>query len=868
MQDKYIFKNQDLVLKVNKVYDPAKLDLDNWEDFINRLCGDRDYQKEVIKDAVIYLAGGKYNSISDLVIENYSSNPELQAKYASIEEYISKLQLPNKLFANIDLATGTGKSFVIYGIAQIMLGLGLIDRVLVLCPSLTIESGLKEKFERLSGSSQLKESIPENAVIKNPCIIDANVTIKKGDICVENIHAVYDNTGSSIEDSLKTKGEKTLVLNDESHHIFNKVEGRSIESKDIKKWKSFLFNNDYKFKYILGFTGTAYIENEYFNDVIYRYSLRKAIEEKVVKNIEYVQKDDSSGINEKLQKIYQNHIDSIDRYPKVKPISILITKDIAKAKNLHEDLIDFIKDREHTTREKSEEKVLIATSHNDHKTNIIKLKNVDDKTSPVEWIVSVSMLTEGWDVKNVFQIVPWEDRAFNSKLLIAQVLGRGLRIPVGYENPPPKVIVFNHDSWSRNIRALVDEVLEIETKVFSTVLRKEERSKYNFEVYNLSYEKNENEIPCKKSDKIYNFSRIEKDGIKLESQIIEPEKETIFESINGKTIRNKNYIIRYKTWSIEDVVDKIYEEFEIRNWEGKVLQLGENQYTQNSLPPREKINDIISKSMIKVGIKNNQLTEKNFNKILQSFGTLLRKKDKTVVTELKILSPYKVKTLDIQKESLGIGNFRRDSSVFFTNDYKNDVTEEQYNILTELIDDESLPRSSIKEQNEYYFKTPLNIILTNGTPEREFIKYLCKQDISKEITSWIKSRDRGFYSIEYSLKYGDKNSKTRKYAVKTFNPDFFIKATQNNYEYVFVIEIKADKDDSIENKAKYKYALEHFARLNKELEGLNIKEKYIFHFLSPNGYPEFFEYYKNGTLFEGQERFRCELENLLEENGD
>ena len=867
MQDKYIFKNQDLVLKVNKIYDPAKLDLDIWEDFINRLCGDRDYQKEAIKNAIIYLAGGKYNSISDLVIENYSFNKELQSKYTSIEHYISKLQLSSKLFANIDLATGTGKSFIIYGIAQIMLGLGLIDRVLVLCPSLTIESGLKEKFESLSGNSQIKESIPDNAVIKNPRIIDANITIKKGDICVENIHAVYENTGSSIEDSIKANGKNTLILNDESHHIFNKVEGRTTESQNIKKWKSFLINSDYNFKYILGFTGTAYIDNEYFNDVIYRYSLRTAIEEKVVKNIEYVQKDDSSGVSEKLQKIYQNHTDSIDRYPKVKPISILITKDINKAKNLYEDLIDFIQEKESKTREKAEKKILIVTSHNDHKANIIKLKNVDDRTSPVEWIVSVSMLTEGWDVKNVFQIIPWEDRAFNSKLLIAQVLGRGLRIPVGYETPQPKVVVFNHDSWSKNIKTLVDEVLEIETRIISTVLQKEERSKYNFEVYNLSYEKMENEVPCKKTDKIYNFSRIERDGIKLESQIIEAEKETTFESINGKIIRNKNYIIGYNTWFIDDVVDKIYEEFEIRDWEGKILQLGDNQYTQNNLPPRERINDIIIKSMIRVGIKNNQLTEKNFNKILQAFGTLLRKKDKTVITGLKILDPYKIKTLDIQKESLGIGNLRRDSSVFFTNDYKNDITEEQYNILTNLIDDESLLRSSIKEKNEYYFKTPISIVFTNGAPEREFIRCLCKKETIQKIVSWIKSRDRGFYSIEYSLKYGDKNSKTRKYVLKTFNPDFFIKATYNNIDYIFVIEIKADKDDSVENKAKYKYALEHFARLNKKLAELDIKEYYIFHFLSPNAYPQFFQYFQNGTLFEGQEKFRCELENLLEENG-
>ena len=58
---------------------------------------------------------------------------------------------------------------------------------------------------------------------------------------------------------------------------------------------------------------------------------------------------------------------------------------------------------------------------------------MDEKDNPVEWITSVSMLTEGWDVKNVFQIVPHEERAFNSKLLIAQVLGRGLRIPEEYK---------------------------------------------------------------------------------------------------------------------------------------------------------------------------------------------------------------------------------------------------------------------------------------------------------------------------------------------------------------------------------------------------------------------------------------------------
>ncbi len=311
MLDKKIFKQSDLVLQVSKKYDPIKLDFDEWEMYLDVLCGNREYQKEAIKNAIIFMASGKYDSTEDLVIENYKSNSELQLKYPSITDYLDSLQIKNKISANIDLATGTGKSYVIYGIAQIMLGIGLVKRVLVLCPSLTIEKGLTEKFLVLASDAGLRATIPDSAEIKNPRIIDANETIRKGDICVENIHAVYSTTGSSIEDSFKYGGEDTLVLNDEAHHIFNSLQGinaSSTEGKNIKKWKEFLVESKNSFKYIMGLTGTAYIDNEYFNDVIYRYSLRQAIDDKIVKSVDYVQKDDSGNkMDEKFQKIYQNH---------------------------------------------------------------------------------------------------------------------------------------------------------------------------------------------------------------------------------------------------------------------------------------------------------------------------------------------------------------------------------------------------------------------------------------------------------------------------------------------------------------------------------------------------------------------------------
>ena len=203
-----IYKTRDLVLRVKQSYDPSKLNLKKWVDFIDVLCGDREFQKEAIRDAIIFLASGEYRTIEDLVEENYRTNDELQKRYKDVRDYQRDLPLPHKLSAVIDLATGTGKGYVIYGIAQIALGLGLVDKVLVLCPSLTIESGLKEKFEKLSGDDKIKATLPDNAVFKNPRIIDANSTIKNGDICVENIHAAYERTGSSINDSLKGNGER------------------------------------------------------------------------------------------------------------------------------------------------------------------------------------------------------------------------------------------------------------------------------------------------------------------------------------------------------------------------------------------------------------------------------------------------------------------------------------------------------------------------------------------------------------------------------------------------------------------------------------------------------------------------------------
>jgi len=438
MRDQQTFLNQDLVLRVSPSVDLTHFDISRYEPFPDALCGSREYQKDAIRVTLRYLLSRRYDNLRALAEENFNSNEKLRERYGSFREMERHLQLPDQLSCSIDLATATGKSYVMYGIARIMLAEGAVDRVLVLCPSRTIEDGLMQKFRALSADATLKDLLPQDARVRIPHIINGTESIVDGTICIENFHATLEHVKSSIRDSLAGKGGRTLVLNDEVHHVYNKPFGRDATSRNLKRWKEFLLDPQFGFRYLVGFSGTCYVDNDYFADVIYRYSLREAIEQGFAKTIDYVAEDTSQSQYEKLQKIYDNHRENkTARYRKVKPLTILVTRDIAACKRLTEDLIDFLAEHEGVPREDAEKKVLIVTSAQEHQANVRALDDVDRPDNPVEWITSVSMLTEGWDVQNVFQVVPHEERAFNSKLLIAQVLGRGLRVPETYKGERP-----------------------------------------------------------------------------------------------------------------------------------------------------------------------------------------------------------------------------------------------------------------------------------------------------------------------------------------------------------------------------------------------------------------------------------------------
>src|SRR5205085_3054021 len=217
---------------------------------------------------------GNHTNLRQLAKVNYNENLEMERRYGSWAGLERHLQLPEQLSASLDLATGTGKSYALYGLAAILLAEGVVDRVLVLCPSTTIEAGLLEKFREMAGSSDLRDLLPGDSKISTPRIINASETITPGSICVENYHAILEHVGSSIRASLYGNGARVAVLNDEVHHVANESTGR------IKRWKEFLADPNYGFRYVIGVSGTCYVRDEYFADVIYRYSLRQAMEER------------------------------------------------------------------------------------------------------------------------------------------------------------------------------------------------------------------------------------------------------------------------------------------------------------------------------------------------------------------------------------------------------------------------------------------------------------------------------------------------------------------------------------------------------------------------------------------------------------
>ena len=112
----------------------------------------------------------------------------------------------------------------------------------------------------------------------------------------------------------------------------------------------------------------------------------------------------------------------------VKPIVLIACKDTEHAKKIRA-LID----SDSFNSGKYKGKVIEIHSNmrgDESEDNIRKLLSIERTDNPVEIVLHVYKLKEGWDVNNLFTIIPLN--AAKSDILALQTIGRGLRLPFGF----------------------------------------------------------------------------------------------------------------------------------------------------------------------------------------------------------------------------------------------------------------------------------------------------------------------------------------------------------------------------------------------------------------------------------------------------
>lgn len=519
-----------------------------------------------------------------------------------------------------------------------------------------------------------------------------------------------------------------------------------------------------------------------------------------------------------------------------------MTQRIVGAEKLANQIIDFLRNKEKLSLEKVSKKVIVVTSSPKHKEFLEELKKVDNSENPVEWIVSVSMLTEGWDVKNVFQIVPHEQRAFNSKLLIAQVLGRGLRVPSEYETTQPEVIVYNHAKWSGAISDLVKEVMSNEKRVRSYIVEKE-WADYNFELQNIKPDKDEKTSKKHPVKTPIAIPRIP--VLSDQSEVIK--RKTTYVKIKESQEKEVITEIEKELFSVDEVVNDIFDKLAIYD--------GEIGTKYSKIIKRNFIKEGILKALEKANDKTGMLTEENRNRIQRAFDVLKREAVGTTNIKITYDKPFKINTKERREDSVSLTDLQKNKAIIYEKSSAEKSQKDDVKTINEALN-ETPGKNILKVENKYLFKTPLNLVILSHTNEKEFVRYLYNEEYAKEIDAWIKSVDKGFYAVAYSFRAGSESSLERGGGHQkwgSFNPDFFIKIGKN----ILVVEIKSDDDINEVNRGKLKWAKKHFDELNKKQNKLI----YSFYFLSQLDYSTFFEKVIKNKNFNYTSNLEAELSN-------
>ena len=217
-------------------------------------------------------------------------------------------------------------------------------------------------------------------------------------------------------------------------------------------------------------TATPFDEKgDQFKNVVYEYSLAQALADgKFVKNpaiakrknfqrgtltekeLEIIKLEDAISIHQDTKNELEVYAQN-NEVKLVKPFILIVCKDISHAREIFEYVSsDGFFDGQYN------DKVLQIDSSTKKEEDIEKqFLALESPENEIEIVIHVNMLKEGWDVTNLYTIVPL--RAANAGILVEQTIGRGLRLPYEGkrtgEDKIDKLTVVAHENFDAVIEA-------------------------------------------------------------------------------------------------------------------------------------------------------------------------------------------------------------------------------------------------------------------------------------------------------------------------------------------------------------------------------------------------------------------------------
>ena len=328
-----------------------------------------------------------------------------------------------------------------------------------------------------------------------------------GNIFLTNIHRVYssDQTPPSADDEnsmdyflgKKPTGATTdskvdlgdivrdidelMVLNDEAHHIHNP---KMAWFKSIEDIHNRLVQKDSELALQVDVTATPkHNDGTIFVQTVSDYPLVEAISQNVVKHPILPDNESRSKLREQQSvRFTEKYVDYLNlgviewrkayaEHEKLgkKAILFVMTDDTRNCDEVAEFLEKFypdLKDAVLTIHTKKNGEISEAATGK-KKEELEKLRSqanqIDSWESPYKAIVSVLMLKEGWDVKNVTTIVGLRAYSAKANILPEQTLGRGLRRM--YNNAVDEsVSVVGTDAFMDFVEQIQEEGVELERK--------------------------------------------------------------------------------------------------------------------------------------------------------------------------------------------------------------------------------------------------------------------------------------------------------------------------------------------------------------------------------------------------------------------